>query len=349
MSGRIKLGKMAIVIFITVLVWVWADLAQDDRLTLTNDVVIAIGKSSDPSLWVCFTEEPSALKYRVIIGDVVLKGPASRIAEASRMKNEGTLDLEIFLVPEQQGMTEPGNPALPVLNFLRQSEKIKQLGLSVESCEPKTLSVQVARLVEKLLTVVCVDEAGVPRKAESIDPPKVSAYVPEGWGGEKLVAKAQMTQREINQARTTPVDKTTYIVLPGDQTRNITTTVNVKMPPVEDVLREYPIRPARLGYCLSENLQGKYEVRLEDAPGMTTVLIKATPAAKQAYENQPFQMLLYIYDDDMKSTEVQSRPVVFNFPQDFVRNDEIVQSQEPPTARFSLVALPGGTSASSGK
>ena len=134
MAARIKLGKIAIVIFITVLVWVWADLAQDERLPMSNEVVITIARSSDPSLWVCFAEEPSSLRYSVTIDSVDLKGPASRIAEASRMRNEGVLDLEIFLRPDEQGMTEPGNPTLPVLNFLRQSEKIRQLGLTVESC-----------------------------------------------------------------------------------------------------------------------------------------------------------------------------------------------------------------------
>lgn len=348
MTRRIKFGKIAIVVFITVLVWVWADLAQDDRLPLSNDVVMTIAKSSDPGLWVCIVEEPSVLRSSVTIDDVVLKGPARRIAEARRMRNEGALDLEIFLRPEEHGMTEPGNPTLGVLNFLRQSEKIKELGLTVESCEPKTLSVQVARLVEMSLTVVCVDESGVPRKAES-DPAKVTAYVPEGWGGEKLIATVRMAQREISQARAEPVEKTPYVVLPTGQTRNVGTTVKIKMPPAEEVLREHTIRPARLGYCLSENLQGKYVVQLENPNDMATVLVRATPAAAQVYANQPFQMLLYIYDADTKNTGVQPRAVVFNFPQDFVRNDEIVQNQEPPTARFTLVPVSGSSTPGSGK
>ena len=58
MIKKLKPGKISIVVFLTALIWVWADLAQDDRLTL-SDVRIEVAKSTDPSLWVNFVVERS--------------------------------------------------------------------------------------------------------------------------------------------------------------------------------------------------------------------------------------------------------------------------------------------------
>jgi len=117
------------------------------------------------------------------------------------------------------------------------------------------------------------------------------------------------------------------------------------MPPVGDVLTNYTITTATLGFSLSENLQGQYKVELLNPTDMATVSIKATLAAKQAYEQQPFQMILYILDDDRMATAELRRIVVFNFPEEYILKDEIRQNQEPPTARFRLIPL---TSSESG-
>jgi hypothetical protein len=53
---KIKFGKIAIVVFLTVLIWVWADLARDEQLPLP-DVVVEVAKSSNPELWVSFVAE----------------------------------------------------------------------------------------------------------------------------------------------------------------------------------------------------------------------------------------------------------------------------------------------------
>jgi hypothetical protein len=111
------------------------------------------------------------------------------------------------------------------------------------------------------------------------------------------------------------------------------------MPPAEDVLTNYTITTATLGYCFSENLQGKYKVELLNLTDMTAVSIRATLAAKQVYEQQPFQMILYILDDDRTATAELRRIVVLNFPEEYVLKDEIRQNQEPQTARFKLTPI----------
>ena len=86
---KIKFGKISIVVFLTALIWVWADLAQDEPLNLP-DVVVEVAKSSNPALWVSFVaerEEP-ALRTSVTLESVVLKGPARKVAAVKRLREQ---------------------------------------------------------------------------------------------------------------------------------------------------------------------------------------------------------------------------------------------------------------------
>ena len=96
MVRKINYGKIAVVVFLTVLIWVWADLALDEEHTIPS-VTISVAKSTDPSLWVSFNEEPA-----VSVDNVVLKGPASRITDTRQKLNDGSLVLEFFLDAEQE-------------------------------------------------------------------------------------------------------------------------------------------------------------------------------------------------------------------------------------------------------
>jgi hypothetical protein len=334
MARKIKYGKIAVVIFLTALIWVWADLAQDEKLLVSNVTIVA--KSANPSLLVAFGEEPS-----VSVDSVVLKGAARRIADVARMRNEGSLDLRLFLDTEQQGMTKAGEHSLPVLSFLRQSDKIRQLGLTVESCEPEKLSVNIVKLVKKLLTVRCFDENGIPLQAESLEPSRVEAFVPDEWAGEKLAAKVELTRRELSQARTTAIEKTPYIELLAGQSRELSTAVKIKMPLAEDILRDYLVT-ATLGIALSPNLQGKFKVEISNlSEVISPISIRATAQAKQAYEAQPYPLMtLYILDHDATSTAAElRREVIYNLPEEFVRRGEIISPQHPAQARFKLIPL----------
>lgn len=335
---KIKLSKIAIAVFLTVLIWVWADLAQDERLRDIS-AAISVAKSTDPTLWVSFKTDISVFRSSVSIGSIELKGPASRIADAKRMRDLGSLDLALFLAPETEGMTRPGEHVLDVLSFLKQSDKVRKLGLTVESCQPRTLVVQVVSLVEKSLAVECIDEAGGPLKPAGVEPPKVNARVPSDG---TFTAKVQLTAGDIEQARVSPVKKTPYVELTPGQTRPAAAAVRVKMPPAKDTLTEHTITTATLGFCLSEVMQGKFKVEVLNPTDMATVLIRATPAARQAYEKQPFQMMLHIMDDDRKAAGELRRPVVFNFPEEFVRRDEIAPAQPPAQVRFRLVPVAAG-------
>ena len=329
------LGKISIVVFLTVLIWVWADLALDERLALSNVATLSVSKSSEPALWLSFEGTDGSLLSSVTLDNIDLKGSASRVADVERMRNKGELDVGLFLVPEQEDLTETGTRTLDVLNFLKQSDTIRQLGLTVEDCTPKMLTVHIRQLVRKSLPVECVDENGRPLKAE-VKPSAVSAFVPPD---EVLVAKVSLLSAEQSVARTTAIEKTPYVELAAGQRRDVATQVTVTLP-AADELRDSQVQ-ATLGFCFSPNLQGAYRVVLDNPTAdLANVLIKATPLAEQAYARAPYQMILYIHDEDRQATEVIRRPVVLSFPEEYVRRDEIKPDQSPPEARFRLVPIP---------
>jgi hypothetical protein len=268
-----------------------------------------------------------------MLDTVVLKGPASRVGEIERLRNKGLLDLDLFLVPERAGLTEDGIRNLDVLDFLKNSDEIRQLGLTVENCEPRTLTVRAREMVRTLVPVECL---GVPPSLEvSLDPPTVETYVPKG---ETHTARVRLSPEELTQARNAPIEKTPFVELAG-QAREVSTRVRVSLAPAQNMLNDYQVS-ATLGFCFSPILQGKYHVNLVNEMELASVLIKATPFAHQAYANAPFQITLYIEDSDRQATGEIRREVVFTFPEEYVRRDEIRADQPAPVARFTLEPIP---------
>lgn len=300
MVKKVNYGKILVVIFITVLIWVWADLALDEKLSVSN-VNINVAKSTNPKYWVSFGNESSA---SASINKMVLKGPASKVTDVRRKLNDGSLVLEFFLNPEQtESISSPGEHTLDTLTFIRQSDQIKKLGLTVESCEPQALSVKVVELDKKSLTIKCIDEAQNAIKAATIEPKQLDAFVPKDWSGEKLIANVQLTRREIDQARLSAVEKTPFIELAAGQIRELQRTVKITMPPEEDLLADYTITTARLRFSLSPNIQGKYKVVVDNLDEVIrTITIRATADAKRAYEKMPYQVTLEIDDEDATAT-----------------------------------------------
>jgi hypothetical protein len=336
MDKRRKLGKISVTVFLTVLIWVWADLAQDERLDLSNFVTVTMAKSSDPNLWVALEDDNSTVRASLTIDRVVLKGPASRIGEVVRRKNREKLDLNLFLVPDQMGLTEAKTHTIDVLSFLKQTNEIRQLGLTVETCEPRMITIQVSRLKIEPMKVECIDDMGNQIIAETIEPSLVKVRVPpEGMA----VARVRLTAEEQRQAREAPVEKTPYIELADGQRREALQPVKVKLPQAENALRQYAVSRT-LGLCMSTNMQSKYKVELRDDPMADPILVRATAAAHQEYDKMPFHMLLFIEDSDKPSQEYVSREVVFNFPHDHVERGEIKLDQPVPKIQFRLVPIP---------
>ena len=335
MRRKPKYGKIAVVVFITILIWVWADQALDEELPVSN-VAISVVKSN-PQLWVSFDDASS-----FTIEQIVLKGPLRKIADMKRKLEEEMLKIDFDNAKEK--MNEPGSYPLSLLPFLQKDEKIKRLGLKVEKCKPETLSVKVVGLVSRPLDVKCVDEDGNPIGGATVDPVQVDMLVPEDWGPEKRIAEVMLTLREIEQARVSPIVETPYIRLAVGQTREAPEPVEITMPPEPDRLNDCTIKAPTLSIALSPNLQGKYYVDVNNlSEVLLPIVIKATPEAERAYKLQPLpKMTLYIFDDDTeKGEDVQQKKVVYNFPPEFVRKREIElkNPQQPAEAKFKLIPV----------
>lgn len=335
---KIKLSKIAIVMFLTVLIWVYADLALDETHLVPN-VPIIIAGNADSALWATFKDEDGSPLSTINIEHLVLKGPASTLATVKRDLNSGVLRLAFSLNPEAQNMTTAGSHSLDVLDFVRKQEQIRALGgLVVESCEPKTITVDVAKLVAKELDIQAFDESGRPLEAESISPPKVSMFVPGDWGQDRA-ARVKFTLSEVRKARAGVISKRPYVELADGQQRRSETPAQIKLRPEEEQLETYTITRATVGFCFSENTQGKFNVELgEEEP---EIVIQATPAAKQAYEQgEKFKLILEIYDLDSPDTEI-SRAYKYNFPEEYVRSGQIkVDPARKAQAIFKLIRQP---------
>jgi hypothetical protein len=336
MITKIKYGKISIVVFLTALIWVWADLAQDEQIELSG-VVVQIAKSSDPTLWVNFVVERRTpdLQTSVPLDTVVLKGPVSRIAEVTRLKKQGALDLNLFLTPEKEGLTQEGTSTRDVLTLLKGSAEIRKLGLTVESCEPRTLTIRTRTLVKANVPVECVGLD--PSVQVELEPSQVEAFVPADEA-QTLKATIQLNAAEQEQAKNTTLEKKPYLELIPGQRRELATQVKIHLAPAEGALQGRPVLPATLGFCFSPNLQGKFRVVLSnDPPQPAMVLVKATQLAYQAYQASPYQMILYIHDADKQSAEPWiTRPVVFAFPEDYLARGEIKADQPVPVVKFRL-------------
>ena len=205
MTKKISPGKILIVVVLTILIWVWADRAKTEEFTVTN-AIIKVDTSADPRLWISINNKTIAA-----VNKIVLEGSSSKIDKAQKDRRENKLVFEFFLNPQQlPELQEAGLHSLNLAEFFRKSQLIKQLGLSVKSCEPARLDVQVKKLVEKQLNVECIDESGALQEIETIDPDKVDIYVPEDWTGN---AKIKLTAAEISQAKSSAITKTAYIEL----------------------------------------------------------------------------------------------------------------------------------------
>ena len=328
---KFKLGKFLVVIFLTILIWVWADRAKTEPLTITTGL-IKINESADPKLWITFNNKKS-----FNIEKIVLEGAASKIDEVQRKLRERQLSFEFFLGPEQQsGLRQAGEHSVNVLELLRKSQNIRQLGLTVKSCVPLTVGVQVQRLVENSLNIECIDKNGSVLKHERIEPSKVTIYVPVDWAHS---AQVRLTDSEITQARSQAIiDKIPLIELPDGQLRYSSTAVTVKLPPTEEKPPLLTIQQAGLGIVVSPNLFGEYHIELKNRAELSIVNVRATSAAAQQYKNEPFQMYLYILDEDAKEGK-QSKQVIYNFPDELVRNNKIELIPPPATAEFELIPI----------
>jgi hypothetical protein len=327
-----KLKKAILVIFITCLIWIWADLSLDKDLT-GQTMTIAASKA-DPKLWVTIDGKPE------ITVKADLRGPVVKVNELSKKIQSGGETLDVVFDPEKENMTTPGDYSLPDLRkFLAESDKIRDYGLTVKSASPdKIQNIKIVALKEKTLPIKCVDETDNEIPGAKMTPDIITMYAPDIITEAKIKLASAV---ERKQARGGLVTKKPYIELSKNEVRFSDTDVKVELPAVDVDMKPYTIN-GTLGFVFSANLSGKYQVEFIKRPEIGSIPILATPEAKEAYVQTQFKVLLYIQDDDIGKPEV-TRQLYYNFPLQFARDDKIRLKGEPAEAKFRLVPVVADT------
>jgi hypothetical protein len=323
-----KIKKTALVIFITCLIWVWADLSLDKDLTDQSMTIIA--SKADPKLWVTIDGKPEA------IIKVDLRGPVVKVGDLNKKIQAGDEKLDVVFDPVKENMATPGDYSMTdVRKFLAESDKIHDYGLQVKFARPDKLkNIKVVALQEKTLPIKCVDEADNEIPGAKITPDIIPIYAPDTVT-EAKVKLASAVERK--QARGAPVTKNPYIELTKTEVRFSDTNIKIELPAVSEDMNPYTIN-GTLGFIFSANLTGKYEVEFIKRPEVGSISILATPEAKDAYELTQFEVLLNIQDDDIGKPEV-TRQIIYNFPVQYVSDDKIRLKGEPAEAKFRLVPV----------
>ncbi len=339
MFDRIK--KFTAVIFLTILIWTYAYLAQEESINRMATLGVAEGILSD--LQITF-DRPVPITL-----NLELKGTKSKIANLKRRLLAGENDkdkerLNFVYDPESENHSLPGTYSLNVIEFLGKSEKMKILGLRVIGCDVPNLTVTIEKLVEKRLTVQCVDSTGKILRPETLEPAIVAMFVRKEYDGPATIT---LTPQQVELARKSIVRLRPYIML-GNQQVFAKNQVTVKLPATEILLQSRPLQP-RVGLMISKNLIGKCQVELLNESELTSVTsILATPEAFEEFEKMMYQVLVEIRDDDVTTaaSEGTKRPVVYNFPRAFLRGGEIQLDPSVPIrqAHFRLIPLPASPS-----
>jgi hypothetical protein len=317
------------------LIWVWAYLETEQTLE-DLPATVNISQAIDPSLLVTFDDQ---LEKEFVM---TVAGPAKKIDELKNALSEGREKLDFDFNAEIEGMDSPKKHTLNLLKFLKGSEKIKSLGLTVKSCSIENIDVTVEKLVEQQLTVECRDENDDPLPHETINPPRVKMFVPKDWiGADMLKAYVKLQRQEKEDARKEPVMLKPYITLVLGEEKLADESVEVKLKSTETERANKILTGAELaiGYVFSAMTKGKYDVQLiDDSKLRITTNFDATEAAFTAYKEQKYQILIEINDDDI-AKDTASTEAIYNFPQEYIAKNEIRLVGTPPLVKFTLVAI----------
>ncbi len=325
--------KILLVLFITMLIWVWADLSQDE-VYRDSTAVLHISQAADPGLWVRFVSNNAT---ELPLKQIKIEGPAIRIAELKRDIAEGLVQLRFELDPDELGLVDSDSPyTVPLTQFLSQNQELRKRGLKVTETAIENVQVLATQLVEKRLQVVPLDENNIPIENADINPQQIKMRVPPEWQGLMLRAYVRMTVPQIIRARKEAIAIKPFIEFVPGVVRTSETPVEIKLPEDGLNLLDKPVQGS-LGYVVSPDILEQYIVVIDNPGDFTsTIQIKATEEAYQDYNSQKYKLLLEIQGDDARK-ELVTRSPEYNFPMEYVRRGEILPVKRPERARFRLI------------
>lgn len=337
MLKKVKFSKLAIVLFLTILIWVWADLSLEETYPPINSGVIVIGNRTKQNLWISFPSGTS-----VNINEIILKGPASKRTKLDQILSSTSSQLEFSIIPEHFDINKEGPYPLSVQEIIKESNWIKENNFSIVSCDPCEVTVNAYNLIGNNLEVLCYDAEGLRRNLETSQ--TITMSVPSNFSGN---AQVDLKYEEVQKAIKEGIDKIPFIRLSNGEIKYAASTVRIKLPPEEDTRSRLTVESPTMGYTFSENMLGnQYKVEVDNKSDIMTIEVRATPAAKTAYEEQAFQVSLFIKDQDVDETlknEFVYREVYYNFPEEYVRKNEIeLAREEKVKAKFKVTLITPG-------
>jgi len=330
-----KLKKAAVVLILTLLIWTGSYLALEQKITRTATLDIL---SSRPLL-VTFigTERPIEI-------ELTLKGPAAKIAQLKKMLQSDNPDekekFDFYFDAEEEGKAKPGRYLINVPELLKKNTKIRSYNLSIESCKPETVEIEVEKLVKKILAIQCLDGIShIEIIPDNITPsPTVEMYVKADWPAEALKAKVFLTPEQIAKARHDYVTIQPFIELAPGESPRYADYHNVILP--STALPDRSLQPS-IGYICTKNIREKYNIELINENELTsTTSFRATERAWKEYTEKTTPHLLIPISEN-ESGEITTVSVIYNFPQQYLRNGEIelIDSDSAPKAKFKLTPI----------
>jgi hypothetical protein len=319
--------KFLAVFFLTLLVWAWAFLSL--AIPHTWMVTLKTSPAATADYWVTFNggqEQVDNLK-------LTLRGSPDKISDlVQRYRSE---KLDFFYDPKEFGHDAGGKFKLDMTEYFRTHPKMEEYTLTFESCSPDKIDVEVEKLVPKLLVVQCVDENSAVVKHEAIEPAQVEINVRKDYTGPAYV---MLTAQQMERARRLPVSERPYVELAPGKRKYAEKPINMTLPASEP-LKEQVIQPM-IGYIASLTLMNKYRIELVNETELKTIRnIRATDKAFDAYKKQRYHILVEVRDGDETLSEIPLRPVIYNFPPEFLKTGQIEAPNPPQQVQIRLVPL----------
>jgi flagellar biosynthesis regulator FlbT len=323
--------KILGVIFLTLLIWAWAFLSLETSQPWV--AVLRVAPVADTDYLISFNKGQDQVDKL----QLTFKGAPTKISEmVRRYRNER---MEFFYDPKEFGHERGGTFTVDLMDFIRRNPKVREYALTLETCLPEKVEVVVERLVKKPLVIQCVDEAGAIVKHETIEPSQVEVPVRQDYNGPAMV---MLTKPQMERARKLPVEEKPYVEIVSGKRRYAEELVEITLPATEQ-LNKQPINPM-VGYIISPTMLGQYKVELVNESDFKTISdIRGTEKAFDAYKKQRFQILVEVREGDAALPEIPIRPVIYNFPPEFIKSGQIEAPTPPLTARIRLVPLTSPT------
>jgi hypothetical protein len=347
-----KLSKILAVVCLTLLIWVWAFLSQEDEKLFSGSLEIA--PTADRSLLVTFWVDGRDLGQSINLG-LNFRGTPAKLTELSRQTELATPEdplkeqLNYYYNPREFNHTETQFYPFNLLDFLQESSKTKGLALTLESVsvnqKPVTqIEVQIEVLVKKQVPVECLGENGLPVKEAMINPPQVEMYVRENYHGPAYVTLSGM-QIENARQQQRPIRVRPYVEMGTDEPyralQEVTVTILRSTLALKD--RVFQPLPQNIGFVFPTSLQGKYiaQVSGESESSLRTIHLRATDAAYDAYTKLRYPILIEIRDEDVLSLPgpIPAKELIYNFPKEFVAKREIELGGPPMPPTTAVITL----------